>query len=393
MKTAAHYLIAASLIASLTGCNEGSSGSDSGAKAAEYYYPTKTDQHEEGDGDDAVTSAVVIETNTSYNKTLFPAGDKDWAAVTLAAGTKYEITVNQLCATCDTVVALYEEVENGYSLVASDDDYIAWDSAITFTPQVSKEYFILVSALNVNNGVSNYILNVHEFIDADEDEYSSFYDCNDSDNTIYPMAIEGREDKIDQDCNGSDLLRDNSQDAFEKKFDYKFENATELPFIQYNHNESVFIFQQHKNDVHTLHSTSDVDWLKFTIPAHSAINLFADYHTDKFNLLYSLYKNDGVTPAEHEKELIENQSNNAATYYIKFSTAFDAQLASRGYYMPYATFLGFDNDKDGFYSMDFSTKRDCNDNDTTINPDATETDDDNIDSNCDGQDNAPELAP
>lgn len=391
MKNAARYLLAASLIASLAGCNEGSSGSEE-VKKAQYFYPTSADQYETGDGDNSVTSAIAIDTNTSYNKTLFPAGDHDWTTVALTAGTKYEISVNQLCATCDTIVALYEEAGNGYSLIASDDDFIHWDSAIVFTPEESKDYFIMVSALNLDNGVSNYTLNVHEFIDADEDEFSSFYDCNDNDNTIYPRALEGREDNIDQDCNGSDLLRNTSDDEFEP-WDSNKSYATDLPFIQYNHDESVFVFQQHANDVHTLDSTSDIDWFTFTIPARSAINMYSDYHTENLNLLFNLYKEDGVTPAENTKELIENKTNSTATYYIKFSTAYKEGMTTFGYYMPYALFIGFDNDKDGYYNMDFASKRDCNDNNASINPGADEIDGDSIDSNCDGKDNTPEVMP
>jgi hypothetical protein len=42
-----------------------------------------------------------------------------------------------------------------------------------------------------------------------------------------------------------------------------------------------------------------------------------------------------------------------------------------------------DNDGDGVAVRD----GDCDDNDAAINPDATETPDDSVDSNCDGEDN------
>ena len=42
-----------------------------------------------------------------------------------------------------------------------------------------------------------------------------------------------------------------------------------------------------------------------------------------------------------------------------------------------------DNDGDGY----FAEEDDCNDDDATINPGATETPDDGIDSNCNGDDN------
>ena len=41
-----------------------------------------------------------------------------------------------------------------------------------------------------------------------------------------------------------------------------------------------------------------------------------------------------------------------------------------------------DFDGDGFYQSE-----DCNDEDDTIHPDAEETPDDGVDSNCDGEDN------
>lgn len=387
MKNAARFLLAASLITSLAGCGDDSSG---GSSTAARYYPSQADKFDAGTGDNAAENAVAITTDTSYNKTLFPAGDTDWTSVTLNAGTTYEISANKLCATCDTRIYLYEEVEGAYVLRKENNDNIYLDSAVEFTPTETKEYFIQVTAYDNVYGIASYILNVHTFVDADEDEYSSFYDCNDNDDSIYPTATEVREDGIDQDCNGSDLIKDTTADAFEN--DDSKEKASGLPFLKYGHDEAVFIFQQHANDVHTLHNLFDEDWYKVTVPAHGGIKFSSEYGTQSLNYIYSIYKADGVNGAEHDEGLIINDSDNEETYYIRVDVKTDSEV-NTGFYMPFAYFLGYDKDQDGYLSMDWDENRDCNDNNASINPGADETDGDSIDSNCDGEDNAPEVVP
>lgn len=373
----------------LIACGGGSSGG-SGAQGNTGYpldYPTAADSAEAGAGDDTDATAVLVQLGKDYRRTLFPARDIDWVKVELTAGNTYEFSVNRLCPTCDTKIELYDAA-GGDPLATNDDTSLtdSSDSRIQYAITTDGSYFLRIAPYNYYQGLASYRLNIHVLNDADADGFSSFYDCNDNENTIYPTAPEIRDDGIDQDCTGADLIADTSADSFEDDDDKT--TATPLPMLTLGHDEAVFIYQLHANDVHTLHANDDQDWFSIAMPAHSKTVVEYNYRTSTFNYEMAVYAADGTevkAPLSTNNLLLENTSAEDTTYYLRIKVAISDNL---GYYLPVGTFYGYDNDADGFYTMDEASDRDCNDNDASINPDATEINSDSIDSNCDGEDNS-----
>ena len=386
MKNTKQLLIISLLSFILIGC-----GSDSNPTTTEAF-PESRDKYEGAEGDNTPETAPTAEIGTSYTKTLFPILDTDWTAVTLTAGIQYEVSANKLCASCDTKLYLFEKDESsdtGYTQLEYNDDTIYLDSSVKYTPTETKTYYIHVTPYNEEYGISTYTLNVHEFIDYDEDDYSSFYDCNDQDASIYPYADEIAEDGIDQNCTGSDLIANETQDAFES--DNTIAEANEINFLNLGHDEAVFIFQQYANDIHTIHDENDVDWFSISVPANSAFEPSIEYSSGNF--ISTLYEEDGTTEVTSDTWYYKNETGEDATYYLKISSS----EGNSAFYLPTAYFYGYDLDQDGFYTMQWDSDRDCDDTNAAINPDAEETPDDGIDQDCNGQDNPAEeeleLAP
>ncbi len=380
MSQSLKILSAILLASSITACGSDSDSSSDESPVAQLY-PTSQDSFESGEGDNTEQLATQVAINTSYTKTLYPVLDIDWVSVELQANTEYEFSANKLCATCDTKIFVYEqdaESETGYTEIIGNDDYIFLDSAVIYTPEETGTYLVKVIPFNEDMGISTYTLNIHEYVDADEDSFSAYYDCNDGDNTIFPQAIEIVEDGIDQDCNGSDLMADDSQDAFES--DNIPEQASNLSFLEYGYNEAIFIFQQHAEDVHTIHDIDDVDWVKFELPAFSAVELYFDYTNFTGDL--TVFEADAETEVGVGFGIYSNDTDASKVYYIKV----ESDEGSIGYYLPTAMFLGYDKDRDGFYTMSWAGESDCVDDNAEINPQAVDVADDGIDSNCDGLD-------
>lgn len=377
MKITNKYLAGALLSFTLIGC-----GSDDSGSPADQIYPESIDTYEGAEGDNSPETATKAVVGTSYTKTLFPVLDTDWTAITLESDIKYEISANKLCASCDTKIYLFEaddSSETGYTELEYNDDTIYLDSSVIYTPTETKTYYIHVTPYNEEYGISTYTLNAHVFIDYDEDGYSTYYDCNDQDNSIAPWETEIRDDGIDQDCNGSDLISSETQDSFES--DNTFSDASPINFLELGHDEAVYIFQQYSNDIHTIHDGNDVDWFSVPVPAYSAFALGFEYSQESFDI--TVYAEDGDTVLEKTDWYYANTSDTDVTYYLKVSSS----EGNTAYYLPTVYSNGFDVDQDGFYSMDWGSARDCNDDNSEVNPDATEVDNDSIDSNCDGLDN------
>lgn len=332
-------------------------------------YPTAVDSFDAaGNTNVTAAGATLITVGTTYALNIFPQGDVDFVKVALVAGTEYEFSVNKICATCDVRIYLYDT--DGVTAIADDDDYIDLDSAVVYTPGVSGTYFLKISAYNNTYGINSYQLNVHPFVDADGDDYSTYYDCNDSDDSIYPGATEIPDDGIDQDCSGGDLPLGTTADSFEP--DNNAASAKSLTLSNYGFYEALYILNLVPNSrFHTIHEGSDEDWLKVIVPPKQAYEFNSHYYG---SISYDIYESDATTLLG--SSLMKNTTASPKTFYINV-TGNAGDL-----YVPYLIDYGVDKDGDGFYTMDWSDERDCNDNNAAINPDATEIVGDGIDQDC-----------
>lgn len=355
----------------LSACGSSGGGSSTTEAQVKSLFPTAVDASESGEGNNSIGLANEIQLESTQEGTIFPKGDIDWFSVDLLAGTTYEISVNGLCNGCDTQIELHQEGVDGRVGIAYD--YFNEDTRLLYNVPQDSKYFIKLTAASHPNQVSNYTLSAHEYINEDNDGYSNYYDCNDSDFNAYPRATEIAADGIDQDCNGTDLLGNNIADAFEPNNSYK--SATLVPYIAGNFDEDVYIFQQHGNDIHTIHNESDEDWHKLVIPAYSAATL--SFRSNSFQPNVEAFQSDGVTPLAPDEDALINKTGKDSVIFLKLSEN------GTGTYMPYARFYGYDKDQDGFFTMQSTSDYDCNDNDASINPDADDVLDDGIDSNCD----------
>ncbi|OUR88408.1 hypothetical protein A9Q81_24015 [Gammaproteobacteria bacterium 42_54_T18] len=365
----------------LTACGGGSGGSSGGDSSHQINetFPTSADSAENGAGDNSIETATPLPLGQLQTRTIFPVGDVDFVSIELTEGTIYELSANNLCATCDTYLYLYDV--NG-DQITSADDYMFLDSRIEFSPSETGTYYLEARAYNETFGISTYSLNARELIDFDEDGYSSFYDCNDNDASIHPSyGNEVLGDGIDQNCSGFDYpdgsLADNAEE------DDSFEEATSM--IQATNSVWEIQFSNElASNVRTIEAPGEADYFSISIPAYSAIIL--GMFDNNLNVELQAYDSDGITLIFSSPvgagggTTFPNSSNTEKTIYVKYSSNTD----DIGYYIPFYYDLGTDADGDGYYTQDWDQYRDCNDTNSNINGYADEIFDDGIDNNCDG---------
>jgi len=342
-------------------------------------YPDSEDPFEGTRGDNSVDLAGRISVRDSQRRTIFPVGDQDWIKFTAIADTVYEISADRLCVTCDSLIYLFDT--DGTTFLTDNDDYISNDSRILFKPSVGGDYYINLRHREYPKGVLSYTLSVREFIDLDSDGFSDRYDCNDTDNSVYPFSAEIADDGIDQDCDGTDIPAlawiddaeaDNTR-ASSKAILMDEGHSLEL------HNRK----KENRQNLRTLHAAGEEDFIKAEVPSHGLY--YMHFRLNKGYPNIELYKSEEVSPiaAGWQPFWLENSTSEALTFYIRYSTRNGTITAA---YIPYAADFGKDEDGDGYYSQDWTGWADCNDTDNSVFERAVETASDGKDSNCNGLD-------
>ncbi len=378
-------LLIASAVFALSGCGSsgGGGGSKSGAPAVNpSAYPKAADGYEGAGGDDTAATAGSIVVGKTQVRTIYPTGDQDWVKVTLSAGVEYEMSVNNLNVNGDAEIDLYGT--DGTTLLENNDDYIDLDSQVTYTPTVTGEYYVKASHL-YPTGVLAYTLGVREFTDGDSDGYSPYYDCNDSNVTIYPRATEVVADGIDQDCNGVDWPTATDADAAE--VDNTYGAAKTMMADTGSAWEEHLRDAENRANLRTIHKAGNIDWFKITVPAYGAFEADHRGNDGTIHIQAYVYESDAATVVDSGAGGglgFENYSSYARTYYVSYEAANGIDTFA---YLPVVSYYGTDEDGDGYYTQEGFGSWDCNDTDDTIHEGARETADDGIDSDCNGEDN------
>ena len=367
--------VIATLLLVLVGCS-GSGGGDTVTSSGELYSLSLIIEGDQYEADNNFSTARSLAIGTTEAHTIFPPNDRDFVKVTLEKGKHYEFFMVNLPRVGDSLINLYDE--NMSSLVGNDD-YIYLDSNIRdYNASYSGTYYVKAESLDQPYGVFEYVSGVKEWVDEDGDGHSSYFDCNDHNNTIYPNALEIAGNGIDEDCGGFDAIV--GIDSYED--DDTMAQAKPVATTLGAYEEIEFRSDVY-TEMRTLDTTDDVDFFKVDIPAKSKVqlvNLSKGLPYFKWSILESnaSVRDSGTNGFSHR---LENNTTEDWTLYLKV----ESDKNATGWYIPVATPLGKDEDGDGVTTKDYWSY-DCNDHNASIRPGATDILGDGIDANCDGVD-------
>lgn len=351
-------------------------------------FPAVVDPYEGPVGDGSTATAGQIAIGSTQSRTLFPAGDEDYVKLTLAVGTTYEFSANRLNYTGDTELVLYSA--DGTTVVASNDDYIALDSRILYTPVTAGTYYLKIEVVDIPAAnddqldVASYVLGARVFTDGDRDGFSPYYDCNDARDDIFPLAMEAAGDGVDQDCSGADVPTGITADIAED--DDTIHSARMMAPVSNSPFEPLFERAMYLANTRSL-TSGDADYFSVEIPARGAVEI--DLADDNLTVIGTLYGSDGTQiglPEPFPYFYVVNAESAPKTIYVKYEA--DTPGAS-GYYIPFFASLGVDNDGDAHHTQDWIQVRDCDDGNSAIHPGEADTMIDEVDQNCDGRDGPP----
>ena len=303
-------------------------------------------------------------------RAIWPFGGEDWFTFELSAGESVNVYTANLAANTDSYLVVYEA--NGTTEYDDNDDcHVGYDSCVKVSSGGGGTFYAKVVPLDEEVGVLQYAFGMEAWTDADDDDYSTFHDCNDGDSDVNPEegGDEAR-DGIDYDCDG--IVRTSAGAA--DPVDAAGTDETASPrqgVVVWNNPWNLLYANWHVADTAaTLTDESDVDRYAIEIPAKGAVDfwptdaLFDDDGQSDESVYVVSYDTDGTTEraADFDGVRIENTSGAAATFFVEVVLEGRKEV----FYIPSFTSVGVDADGDGFYSQDWDESRDCDDGDMAV---------------------------
>ncbi len=373
MKFVTYFTAIVLTIFALSGCGGGSTTAQE--EVPDFSLKVTADAYEGDTGDNNFSTAGEMDISTTERHTIFPQNDNDFVKIILEKNKRYEFFVANLPATGDSNLYLYDE---NYTEIKSADDYIDLDSNINYVATYSGIYYLKVVSLDAPYGIFEYTLGAREFVDDDNDTYSSYYDCDDSNSSIHPHAREIPGNGIDEDCSGVDALA--GADPYEA--DNDMTDAKAIPTTLGDPWEIEFrkdIYSQ----MRTLDTTSDIDYMSIMIPPQAKVDItIANRNFRGIN--WSISESNGTVKYNGTNgfgRTLYNRTNTDLQLYLKIAS----DGSDTGWYVPVMIPLGTDADEDNVSTKDY-WEYDCDDNNASIYPGATDVVGDGIDANCNGVD-------
>ena len=332
-------------------------------------FPDGSDQYEP-DNDRFSASSIVVGQSMQH-RTLWDVNDEDWVAVNLVENQAYDFFTTNLYWTTNATITLYDDALNE---MAFGDYCLFQDSCVVgYTPPHTGLYYLKIASYPLTNGVADYFLYITESTDVDLDGWSAYYDCDESTYAFGPWQEDPLYDGVDNNCDG--VIEVSASDLDDNEPNDDFSTAAELSFVLTSHPQEI-IFDDFT--LATFHSTSDVDFYSFEMPAKSRYYLQNYYagslRTEQINVYpdisytYVLYDDQqAVIDSGTQTDLnvvIENNESVSKTFYLSISEP--NQVISA--YLVYFLDAGLDLDEDGYFSREQYSILDPHDGDANITP-------------------------
>lgn len=335
-------------------------------------YPTEVDAV--ASDDDAGTATPLTLDGALRTHTLWPWGDEDWFSLELDEGDEIEVFTANLSVQSDTVVEVYDAT--GTEWLEENDDWISLDSNARFIAPATGSYRVRVRAHDEGIGVAQYQIGAVTWADQDADGQGAFHDCLTTDSRYQPWTeFDEAADGVDYTCDGHvDELPETPDPV-----DAAGTDAAATPRVAaLATTEAWMLFNGAEVAANqaTLHNGTDADWWSVEIPAFGWISASAKISDsdgeDVSELEVTAWETDGVTEVVVDSWgdiSLENETGAPLTKLLKVANVGGEPLT----YLLRVEDYGLDQDADGVYSQDWSSDRDCDDNDPGAGTDCYES--------------------